>query len=84
MNLYPYSDAFLVFLLAWMLFRTLKLQRAPDQIEPAPIAPIDANLVSKHLSQAIQFKTISKMEMSDAKSTNLFWICTHGSPRRSR
>jgi carboxypeptidase PM20D1 len=56
--------AFLVFLLAWMLFRTLKLQRTPDQIEPAPKAPIDANLAAKHLSQAVQFKTISKMEMS--------------------
>ena len=57
--------AFMVLLLAWMLFRTLKLQRLPDQVEPAPKAPIDANLAARHLSQAIQFKTISKMEMSD-------------------
>ena len=56
--------AFLVFLLAWMLFRTLKLQRTPDPVEPAPKAPVDANLAARHLSQSVQFKTISKMEMS--------------------
>ena len=64
MNLFLIPVAFLVFLLAWMLFRTLKLQRSPDPVEPAPKAPIDPDLISRHLSQAIQFKTISKMEMS--------------------
>ena len=65
MNLILVPVALLVFLLAWMLFRTLKLQRTPDEVEPAPQAPIDSNLISRHLSQAIQIKTISKMEMSE-------------------
>ena len=64
MNFILVPAALLVFLLAWMLFRTLKLQRAPDPVEPAPQAPIDANLTAKHLSQAIQIKTISNREMS--------------------
>jgi len=59
--------AFLVFLLAWMLFRTLRIQRMPDQVEPAPKAPIDGGQVARHLSQAVQFKTISKLEMSDSE-----------------
>jgi carboxypeptidase PM20D1 len=57
--------ALLIFLVAWMLFQTLKLQRVPDEVEPAPKAPIDSSQVSKHLSQAIRIKTISKMEMSE-------------------
>jgi len=65
MNLILVPIAFLIFLSAWMLFRTLKLQRVPDEVEPAPKAPIDSNQVSRHLSQVIQIKTISKMEMSE-------------------
>ncbi len=64
MNFILIPVALLVFLLAWMLFRTLKLQRPPDQVEPAPKAPIDASLAARHLSQAIQVRTISKIEMS--------------------
>lgn len=63
MNLILIPLAFLIFLLAWMLFRTLKLQRSPDAVEPAPAAPIDSGQVSRHLSQAIQIKTVSKTEM---------------------
>jgi carboxypeptidase PM20D1 len=65
MNFILVPAAVLVFLLAWMLFRTLKLQRTPGEVEPAPKSPIDTNLISRHLSQAIQIKTISKIEMSE-------------------
>ncbi len=65
MNLILVPSAFLIFLLAWMLFRTIKLQRAPDEVEPAPKSPIDAAILARHLSQAIQIKTISNMEMSE-------------------
>jgi carboxypeptidase PM20D1 len=58
--------ALLIILAGWMLFQTIKMQRSPDQVEPAPKSPIDSMLVSKHLSQAIQIKTISKMEMDEA------------------
>ena len=64
MNLILVPIALLIFLIAWMLFRTLKLQHVPDEVEPAPKASIDSALVSRHLSQALQIKTISKMEMS--------------------
>jgi carboxypeptidase PM20D1 len=66
MNLILVPIALLIFLDAWMLFRTLKLQRVPDEVEPAPKAPIDSSQVSKHLSEAIQIKTISKMEMNES------------------
>jgi carboxypeptidase PM20D1 len=65
MNLILVPIALLIFLVAWMLFRVLMMQRVPDEVEPAPKAPIDRNQVSKHLSEAIQIKTISKMEMSE-------------------
>lgn len=63
MNLMLIPLALLIFLAAWMLFRTLELHHMPEEVEPAPKTLIDSALVSRHLSQAIQIKTISKAEM---------------------
>lgn len=55
--------ALLIFLAAWMLLRTLKLQQKPDAVEPAVKCPIDHTRSAQHLSEAIQFKTVSKIHM---------------------
>jgi carboxypeptidase PM20D1 len=65
MNLILVPLALLIILVGWMLFRTIKLQHTPDEVEPAPKSPIDTAQISQHLSQAIQIKTISKMEMTE-------------------
>ncbi len=55
----------IIFLVAWMLVRTLRLQRVPPDAPPAEIPHIDTTKISQHLSEAIQIKTVSTLEMKE-------------------
>lgn len=57
--------ALVLFMIAWMLIRTLQLQRLPSDVEPAENIQVDMDAVSRHLSEAIQIRTISKPVMTD-------------------
>lgn len=57
--------ALLIFLIAWMLIRTLQIQKIPDDVKPAEKISVDKERVSKHLSEAIYVKTVSKTVMND-------------------
>ena len=51
--------ALLAFLIAFMLFKTFVLSRGLDAVKPVEKPAIDQKQVSQHLSQLIQFKSIS-------------------------
>jgi carboxypeptidase PM20D1 len=57
--------ALIIFMAAWMLIRTLSLQKVPVDVPLAEKPQIDREKVSRHLSEAIQVKTISKPVMTD-------------------
>jgi len=61
--------ALLVFVVAWMLLRTLRLQKIPADSAPAEKPEVDKDKISRHLSEAIQVKTISKTVMTDEDRT---------------
>jgi len=52
-------------ILLWMLVRTLRLKKMPPEVSAVEKPQIDKERLSTHLSEAIQIKTVSKMEMSD-------------------
>lgn len=64
MNFFLIGMAAIILLIAWMLFRTLRIQRTPEPVEKIEMSQADPHLVSEHLSQAVQIQTISKPEMS--------------------
>ncbi len=57
----PYIIAALIlFFIALMLFNTIRLSRYPEDVLPIKIPKIDKEKISHHLSQVIQFESISK------------------------
>lgn len=64
MNLLLIPTAAIILLLAFMLFRTLHLQRQPEGVEPVEKPHVDKDKISSHLSQVIQFRTVSKPKMA--------------------
>jgi len=69
MNFILVPIALIIFLITWMLIRTLQFQHVPSDVEPAEKISVDKLLVSKHLSEAIQVRTISKSVMTDEDRT---------------
>jgi carboxypeptidase PM20D1 len=61
--------ALIIFTAAWMLLRTLSLQKIPADAAPAEKPQVDREKVSRHLSEAIQVKTISKPVMTEEDRT---------------
>jgi uncharacterized protein YpmS len=59
MNIFLILLALLIFLIAYMLFRTFKLSKYPDPVSAIEKPDIDQKVVSEHLSQLIQIKSIS-------------------------
>ncbi len=59
MNPVLIEAAFLFLIVGALLLNTLRLQRAPVDVERAPEAAVDMGAASDHLSQALRFKTIS-------------------------
>ena len=55
----------IIFLTAFMLIRTLRLNKLPADAPQAEKPQVDREKVSRHLSGAIQVKTISKPVMTD-------------------
>ncbi len=52
--------AFFLFLIALMIFNTIRLSRYPEDVLPVEIPRLDKEKISRHLSQIIQFKSISR------------------------
>jgi len=65
MNFLLIPLAVLILIIAFMLFRTMRIQRIPHPAAKIEKFQADKNMVSKHLSQAIQIQTISKTEMAE-------------------
>ena len=59
MNILLILAALLVFLLAFMLIKTYRLSKIPAPISVIEKVDIDQKTVSNHLSELIQFKSIS-------------------------
>lgn len=57
--------ALIIFMAVWMLLRTLALQKLPPDVAFEDKPQVDKEKVSRHLSEAIQVKTISKPVMTD-------------------
>ena len=58
--------ALLAFLVAFMLFKTFALSKGLDAVKPVEKSAIDTKQVSWHLSQLIQFKSISAEGKQDS------------------
>jgi len=57
--------AALIFLLvAWMLIRTLLLQRHPKVIQPVEKPRVDRQRITGHLAEAVRIRTVSRVKMS--------------------
>lgn len=52
----------ILFLLAFMLFRTVTFAHPPDPVEPAEEVEVDAPAIAKRLSGALRYATIFPMD----------------------
>ena len=52
----------ILFVLAFILFRTARFPKAGEPVEPAPPLEIDAELVAEHIGKAVQQQTISTQD----------------------
>ena len=59
MNIALFALALIIFLIAYMLFRTYKLSKFPHPVAPVDKPDIDQKSVSTHLAELIRFKSIS-------------------------
>ena len=67
--------ALIIFLAAFMLVRTLQLHKIPADTPQAEKPQVDREKVSRHLSGAIQVKTISKPVMTDEDRKVFRYAC---------
>lgn len=68
----PYIIAALfLFLIALLLFNTIRLSGYPEDVSPVEIPRLDKEKISRHLSQIIQFESISK-EGSSGENAKAF------------
>jgi carboxypeptidase PM20D1 len=56
----------LLFLVAFILVRTILYGRTPEPVQPAALAEIAGEVVAEHLAAAIRHKTVSNLEQSKA------------------
>ncbi|MCD6356122.1 MAG: M20/M25/M40 family metallo-hydrolase [Anaerolineaceae bacterium] len=56
----------ILFLIAFMLLRTLRLRQRPARVEPVAVEEVDEIAIAHHLSEAIQIPTVSTVGMKDA------------------
>ncbi len=64
MNYFLIPLAAVFMLIGFMLFRTMRVQRAPEPVEVIKRSLADRETVSKHLSEVVRIRTISKPGMS--------------------
>lgn len=63
MNTWILILGLLIILIAWMLFRTLRLQKKPIDLLPIEKSQI-TNQIAEHLSEAVRIPSVSKIEPS--------------------
>lgn len=59
MNIALFALALIIFLIAYMLFRTSRLSKFPQPVAPVDKPDIDQKIVSTHLAELIRFRSIS-------------------------
>jgi len=56
----------LIFFIALLLFRTLRFRDRSTALEPIPAISIHETQIAHHLSEAVQIRSVSKVDASDA------------------
>lgn len=55
----------LIFLISTLLFRTLRFRDRSAKAEPIPDVSIDEDQIAQHLSEAVQIRSVSKVDAAD-------------------